>query len=81
MRGSAGVVWIGLGMLVGGQAPAAENANAAETDPDIELLEYLGGLVQEQEQGQWVGPDDMKSSPDERAPPIVRDDDAGEDEE
>jgi hypothetical protein len=73
MRVSAGVVWIGLGVLVGGQAPAAENANAAETDPDIELLEYLGGLVQEQ--GQWVGPDDMKSSPDERAPPIVRDDD------
>jgi hypothetical protein len=79
MRVRANAVWIGLGMLVGGQASAAENASAAETGPDIELLEYLGDLVQEQ--GRWVGPDDMKNSPDERAAPIVSDDDVDEDEE
>ena len=78
MRASAGAVWLGLGMLVSGQAPAAEDAVAAEPGPDIELLEYLGDLVEEQ--GRWVGPDDMKG-PDERAPPIVRDDDVGEAEE
>ncbi len=76
MRGSAGAVWFGLGMLVGGQAPAAEPANAGEQSPDIELLEYLGNLVQEQ--GRWVGPDDMKGVADERDPPIVLEDDVGE---
>jgi hypothetical protein len=79
MRVRVNAVWISLGMLVGGQASAAESTNAAESGPDIELLEYLGGLVQEQ--GRWVGPDDMKGSPDERtAPaPIVSDDDVSED--
>ena len=72
MRASAGAVWIGLGILVGGQAQAAESTSAAEPGPDIEMLEYLGGLVEEQ--GRWVGPDDMKAPPDEREAPIVRDD-------
>ena len=73
MRGSAGV-WFGLGMRVGGQASAAEPANAGEQSPDIELLEYLGNLVQEQ--GRWVGPDDMKGAAAE--PPTVLEDDVGD---
>jgi hypothetical protein len=77
MRASAGAVWLGIGMLVAAQAPAAERP--AEPEPDIELLEYLGGLVQEQ--GRWVGPDDMKATADERDPPIVRDDDVGKGDE
>lgn len=74
MRASAGAVWLGIGMLLAGQTSAAEGAT--EPEPDIELLEYLGGLVQEQ--GRWVGPDDMKATADERSAPIVPDDDAGE---
>lgn len=74
MRVSAGAVWLGLGMLVGAQAQATESTSAAEPGPDIEMLEYLGGLVEEQ--GRWVGPDDMKALPDERDAPVVRDDDA-----
>jgi len=76
MRASAGAVWLGIGMLLGAQASAE---GATEPEPDIELLEYLGGLVQEQ--GGWVGPDDMKGMVDERNAPIVRDDDAGEGDE
>jgi len=76
MRASAGAIWLGIGMLLGAQASAAEGA---EPEPDIELLEYLGGLVQEQ--GGWVGPDDMKGMVDERNAPIVGDDDAGEGDE
>lgn len=73
MRARAGAVWFGLGMLVGGQTPAAEEANRGEQSPDIELLEYLGNLVQEE--GRWVGPDDMKGAADERDAPVVQDDD------
>jgi hypothetical protein len=76
MRASAGAVWFGLGMLVGGQASAAEPANAGEQGPDIELLEYLGDLVQQQDR--WVGPDDMKGAADEREAPIVPENDVGE---
>jgi hypothetical protein len=71
MRASAGAVWL-LGMLVGAQAPAAEDTKPVEPSPDIELLEYLGGMVQEQ--GRWVGPDDMKSSTNEHDAPIAQDD-------
>jgi hypothetical protein len=77
MRASAAAVWLGIGMLLGARASAAEGAT--EPEPDIELLEYLGGLVQEQ--GGWVGPDDMKGMVDERNAPIVGDDDAGEGDE
>lgn len=77
MRASAGAVCLGIGMLLAGPTTAAESAT--EPEPDIELLEYLGGLVQEQ--GRWVGPDDMNATADERKAPIVRDDDAGEGDE
>lgn len=71
MRASTGAVWFGLGMLVGGQAPAAEPANPGEQSPDIELLEYLGDLVLEQ--GRWVGPDDMKGAADAHEAPTEAD--------
>ncbi len=77
MRASAGAVCLGIGMLLAGQASAAERA--AEPEPDIELLEYLGGLVEEQ--GRLVGPDDMKAAADEQSAPIVREDDADEGDE
>jgi hypothetical protein len=63
-------------MLVSAQAQASDSAVGAEPGPDIELLEYLGDLVQQK--GRWVGPDDMKGLPDEREVPIARDDDVGE---
>jgi len=76
MRASAGAVWLGLGLLVGAQTPAAEDANPNEQSPDIELLEYLGGLVEEHDR--WVGPDDMKGPPEARDEPIAWDDDLGD---
>jgi hypothetical protein len=76
MRVSASAVWFGLGMLVGAQTQASDSPVGAEQGPDIELLEYLGGLVQQK--GQWVGPDDMKGLPSGREGPVVRDDDVGE---
>ncbi len=59
MRVSASAVWFGLGMLVGGRRRPPKVRRRIEPGPDIELLEYLGGLVQEQ--GRWVGPDDMRA--------------------
>ena len=76
MRVSASAVWFGLGMLVGAQTQASDGSAGAEQGPDIELLEYLGGLVQQK--GQWVGPDDMKGLPNAREAPVARDDDIGE---
>ena len=76
MRVSAGAVWFGLGMLIGAQAQASDSSVGVEQSPDIELLEYLGGLVQEK--GQWVGPDDMRGLPNGREASIVREDDLGE---
>jgi hypothetical protein len=64
-------------MLLAGQTSAAERAT--EPVPDIELLEYLGGLVEEQ--GRLVGPDDMRATTDVQSAPIVGEDDAGEGDE
>ncbi len=66
-------------MLVGTQVQASDSSVGAEPGPDIELLEYLGDLVQQK--GRWVGPDDMRGLPDEREVPIARDGDVDEDEE
>jgi hypothetical protein len=71
MRVSAGAVWL-LGMFVVAQVPAAEDTGPGDAGPDLEMLEYLGGLVQEQ--GRWVGPDDMKYSTNEDDAPAARDD-------
>lgn len=38
----------------------ASPARAAPAAPDLDLLEYLGRL--EQQEGRWVGPDDMASA-------------------
>jgi hypothetical protein len=76
MRARAGVVCLGLGVLVGATASAAEHSSPVEQSPDIELLEYLGGLVETRDN--WVGPDDMQGASDVRAAPIVLDDDAAD---
>jgi hypothetical protein len=75
MRASAGAVWLGL--LVGTTAAAAEHSSTTEQGPDIELLEYLGGMVEEHDK--WVGPDDMPvGASDEHDVPFVVDDDAAD---
>jgi hypothetical protein len=71
MRVSAGAVWLGFGMLVCAQAQASDSSVGVEQSPDIELLEYLGDLVQQK--GHWVGPDDMKGLPNGHEAPIARD--------
>lgn len=70
MRVSACAVWLGLGAFVSGGAAAAEPAVPDESGPDIELLEYLGDLVDEHDR--WVGPDDMQGVVDVEEP-MVRD--------
>src|SRR5262245_57649329 len=55
------IVWCALAMLCAGSVAAADS-----DAPDLGFLEYLGGLVHEDED--WVGPDDMTVAPaDERA--------------
>ena len=76
MRASGCAVWFGLGVLVGASAAAAEHSGSAERGPDIELLEYLGNLVEERDK--WVGPDDMQGASDARDAPIVFDDDGAD---
>ena len=60
MRVKAGAVWFGLGVLFSAHATADEPAASKELFPDMELLEYLGDLVEEHER--WVGPDDMRGT-------------------
>jgi len=76
MRVKAGAVWIGLGVLFSAHATADEPAASAEQFPDIELLEYLGDLVEEHER--WVGPDDMRSASGENDPRTVLQEDAAD---
>jgi hypothetical protein len=57
-RFSVGVRWMGIGLLLGGGAWAAEPE--AVPAPDLALLEYLGELVDDD--GQWVGPEDMAAA-------------------
>jgi hypothetical protein len=66
MRASA-VVCIGIGVSVGAAAYAAEHTSTVEQGPDIELLEYLGNLVDER--GTLIGPDDMHGPVDPRDAP------------
>lgn len=70
-------VWLGVGVLVGSTAAAAEQPGQPEPGPDIELLEYLGSLVQARDD-KWVGPDDMRGAPEDPDASIVLDDDAAE---
>ena len=60
-------------MLVGAQAQASDSSVGSEQDPDIELLEYLGGLVQEQRTVGRAGR--HEGLPNGREGPMVRDDD------
>ena len=50
------VVWYVLAALCAGCAAADEN-----DAPDVGFLEYLGGLVHDDEH--WIGPDDMTVAP------------------
>ena len=60
MRVKAGAVWFGLGVLFSAHATADEPAASEEPFPDMELLEYLGDLVEDHDR--WVGPDDMRGT-------------------
>jgi hypothetical protein len=51
-------VWLGFGLLFGVGAVMADPAPTDPAGPDLELLEYLGGLVSDDDK--WVGPDDMQ---------------------
>jgi len=74
MRVKAGAVWFSLGVLFSAHAAADQPAASEEQFPNIELLEYLGDLVEED--ARWVGPDDMRSTDGENDPRTVRDEDA-----
>jgi hypothetical protein len=78
MRVSACAIWLGLSAFVSGGAAAAEAA-PDEQGPDIELLEYLGDLVDDHDR--WVGPEDMKGVVDAQDATIVLDGDAAADAE
>jgi len=59
--------WRGLGVLIGvgvAATVAADPAPVEPAGPDLELLEYLGGLVSDDDK--WVGPDDMQGALDTR---------------
>ena len=60
---------IALGLLLSGACIAA----AAADEPDVELLIYIGGMVEVN--NRWIGPDDMEATSE---PPIevTRRDDA-----
>ena len=68
------VVCLGLGVLFGAGLVMAAPEAAAEKTPDLELLEYLSGLVDTDDR--WVGPDDMQGALDARGSEILREDDA-----
>jgi hypothetical protein len=51
-------VWLGFGLVLGAGAVMADPAPTDPAGPDLELLEYLGGLVSDDDK--WVGPDDMQ---------------------
>jgi len=73
MRASAAAVCIGVWLCA--TADAADHATPSEPEPDIALLEYLGGLVQERDT--LIGPDDMQGPVDPREPPSApRNDDS-----
>ena len=72
MRVNACAVWLGLGVFVSGGTAATEAA-PDEQGPDIELLQYLGDLVEEHDR--LVGPDDMQGVVDMH---VVRDGDAAD---
>ncbi len=55
MRSRACSWWSGISLLLSGVAMAADPQT--QPAPDLALLEYLGGMVEDD--GQWVGPDDM----------------------
>ena len=76
MRVNAGAVWVGLGVLFSVHATADEPAASQEQFPDIELLEYLGDLVEDHDR--WVGPDDMRHTDGENNPRTVPDEDAAD---
>lgn len=60
-------MWLGLGVVLGAMGARGVGADPAPTDPagpDLELLEYLGGLVSDDDK--WVGPDDMQGVLDTR---------------
>jgi hypothetical protein len=57
VRSNAGVVWLGINLLLSGAAAAAEPE--VPPAPDLALLDYLGGLLVED--GRYVGPEDMRS--------------------
>ena len=76
MRVNAGAVWFGLGVLISAHATADPPAASEEQSPDIELLEYLGDLVEDHER--WVGPDDMHHTDGETDPRTVLDEDAAD---
>ena len=75
MRVSACAVWLGLGAFVSGGAAATE-AVPDEQGPDIELLQYLGDLVEEHDR--LVGPDDMQGVVDTHESRAARDGDAAD---
>jgi hypothetical protein len=74
MRASVGAVWLGLGVLFAAGAAAADPGASDAQTPDLELLEYLGGLVDEADR--WVGPDDMQGALDAGGPEMLPDDGA-----
>ncbi len=45
-------------LALGQMAPVRTLAADMAEEPDLEFLEYLGGLVEEQ--GRWVGPEEME---------------------
>jgi hypothetical protein len=64
-----------VGMLVGSTAAAAEQPAQTDPGPDIDLLEYLGSLVQARDD-KWVGPEDMRGAAEDPDASIVLDGDA-----
>lgn len=56
--------WLGIGMLMSAGVVAGDPVPDDAAGPDLELLEYLGGLVNEDDK--WVGPDDMQNALDIR---------------
>lgn len=63
-----------LALLILAAEAAADPAPGDAEGPDLELLEYLGGLVDENDR--WVGPDDMQGALDARDRAILPDDGA-----
>jgi len=64
------VAWVVIALLSGGMA-GADPLDGPEDPPDIGFLEYLGGLVEEDDV--WIGPDDMTVAPDSGREEVVSD--------